>query len=105
ISLRISKTLKQETDKIYKAQASRCVDFSTGKIKDRIKAIIPLRVPLFVNALKRAEELAIAMEARGYRGDEGRTKLRELKYETKDVIAFIIFIIVIIVVFIVRRYG
>lgn len=105
ISLRFIPTLMQETDKISKAQASRGVDFRTGKIKDRIKAIIPLLVPLFVNAFKRAEELAMAMEARGYRGDEGRTKLRELKYETKDVIAFIIFIIVIIVLFIVRSYG
>src|SRR5699024_10940161 len=105
ISLRFIPTLMQETDKISKAQASRGVDFRTGKIKDRIKAIMPLLVPLFVNAFKREEELAMAMEARGYRGDEGRTKLRELKYEKKDVVAFIIFIIVIIVLFIVRSYG
>src|SRR5690625_2816992 len=105
ISLRFIPTLMQETDKISKAQASRGVDFRTGKIRDRIRAIIPLLVPLFVSAFKRAEELAMAMESRGYRGDEGRTKLRELKYETKDVIAFIIFIIVIIVLFTVRSYG
>src|SRR5699024_9501921 len=105
ISLRFMPTRMQETDKISKAQASRGVDYRTGKLKERLKAIIPLLVPLFVNAFKRAEELAMAMEARGYRGDEGRTKLRELKYETKDVIAFIIFIIVIIVLFIVRSYG
>src|SRR5699024_7301385 len=83
ISLRFIPTLMQETDKISKAQASRGVDFRTGKIKDRIKAIIPLLVPLFVNAFQRAEELAMAMEARGYRGDEGRTKFREIKYEKK----------------------
>src|SRR5690625_4804583 len=68
ISLRFIPTLVQETDKISKAQASRGVDFRTGPIKDRIKSIIPLLVPLFVSAFKRAEELAMAMEARGYRG-------------------------------------
>ena len=105
ISLRFIPTLMQETDKISKAQASRGVDFRTGKIKDRIKAIIPLLVPLFVSAFKRAEELAMAMEARGYRGDEGRSKLRKLQYGARDMAAFIIFILVIITLFIVRSYG
>ncbi|MYL61369.1 energy-coupling factor transporter transmembrane protein EcfT, partial [Virgibacillus halodenitrificans] len=76
ISLRFIPTLMQETEKISKAQASRGVDFRTGPIKDRIKAIVPLLIPLFISAFKRAEELAMAMEARGYQGGEGRTKLR-----------------------------
>lgn len=103
ISLRFIPTLMQETDKISKAQASRGVDFRTGPIKERIKAIIPLLVPLFVSAFKRAEELAMAMEARGYQGGEGRTRLRELSYESKDKVSFAVFIIVIIILFIVRN--
>lgn len=103
ISLRFIPTLMQETDKISKAQASRGVDFRTGKMKDRIRAIIPLLVPLFVSAFKRAEDLAMAMEARGYQGGEGRSKLRELQYKKRDYAAFIIFILVIIILFVVRN--
>lgn len=103
ISLRFIPTLMQETDKISKAQASRGVDYRTGPVKDRIKAIIPLLVPLFVSAFKRAEELAMAMEARGYQGGEGRTKLRELKYHMKDFVVFIIFLAVVVTLFIVRN--
>src|SRR5699024_8102246 len=103
ISLRFIPTLMEETDKISKAQASRGVDFKTGKVKDRISAIIPLLVPLFVSAFKRAEELAMAMEARGYRGGEGRSKLRELKYRSLDYLAFILFIAIIIGLFILRN--
>ncbi|WP_246945643.1 energy-coupling factor transporter transmembrane component T family protein [Bacillus pinisoli] len=84
ISLRFIPTLMQETDKIMKAQAARGVEFSSGPLKDRVKAIIPLLVPLFINSFRRADELAIAMEARGYRGGEGRTKLRELKWKRSD---------------------
>lgn len=102
ISLRFIPTLMQETDKISKAQASRGVDFRTGPMKERIKAIIPLLIPLFVSAFKRAEELAMAMEARGYQGGEGRTKIRELVFKGKDYISFILFTIVIIVLFVVR---
>src|SRR5699024_1787488 len=90
ISLRFIPTLMQETDKISKAQASRGVDFKTGPIKERIKAIVPLLVPLFVSAFKRAEELAMAMEARGYQGGDGRTKLRDLQYRAIDYGAFIL---------------
>lgn len=78
ISLRFIPTLMQETDKIMKAQMARGVEFSSGPIKDRLKAIVPLLIPLFVSSFKRAEELAVAMEARGYRGGEGRTKYRQL---------------------------
>jgi energy-coupling factor transport system permease protein len=102
ISLRFIPTLMQETEKISKAQASRGVDFKRGKIKERIKAIIPLLVPLFVSAFKRAEELAMAMEARGYKGGEGRTKYRELKLKRLDAIVFIISIIVLLVFWFLR---
>ncbi|WP_101846981.1 energy-coupling factor transporter transmembrane protein EcfT [Halobacillus sp. Marseille-P3879] len=102
ISLRFIPTLMQETEKISKAQASRGVDFRTGSFKDRIKAIIPLLVPLFVSAFKRAEELAMAMEARGYKGGEGRTKLRELQIGRIDYVISGIFLFVLIGLFITR---
>ncbi|TGB00884.1 energy-coupling factor transporter transmembrane component T family protein [Halobacillus salinus] len=102
ISLRFIPTLMQETEKISKAQASRGVDFRTGSFKDRLKAIVPLLVPLFVSAFKRAEELAMAMEARGYRGGEGRTKLRELKVGKVDFMIYALFLLVVIGLFLTR---
>lgn len=84
ISLRFIPTLMEETDKIMKAQMARGLDFTSGPLKDRVKAIVPLLVPLFVSAFKRAEELAVAMEARGYQGGEGRTKYRKLVWTGKD---------------------
>jgi energy-coupling factor transport system permease protein len=84
ISLRFIPTLMQETDKIMKAQSARGVDFTGGPVKDRVKAIIPLLIPLFISSFKRAEELAVAMEARGYRGGEGRTKYRQLNWGVRD---------------------
>lgn len=84
ISLRFIPTLMEETEKIMKAQTARGVEFSTGSIMNRVKAIIPLLVPLFVSAFKRAEDLALAMEARGYRGGEGRTKLRKPEWKSGD---------------------
>lgn len=86
IALRFIPTLLEETEKIMKAQSARGSDFTSGSLKDRVKAIIPLLVPLFVSAFKRAEELAMAMESRGYRGDEGRTHLRELIWSTRDTV-------------------
>lgn len=84
ISLRFIPTLMQETDKIMKAQIARGVEFTSGPIKERVKAIVPLLIPLFISSFKRAEELAVAMEARGYRGGEGRTKYRLLKWGIVD---------------------
>lgn len=104
ISLRFIPTLMQETGKISNAQAARGVDFKTGPIKERLKAVVPLLVPLFVSAFKRAEELAMAMEARGYRGGEGRSKLRELKLQKRDAFVFVLFIAVIAVLFLTRDY-
>ncbi|MCP8618014.1 energy-coupling factor transporter transmembrane component T family protein [Salirhabdus salicampi] len=103
ISLRFIPTLMQETEKISKAQASRGVDFRTGTIRDRLQAIIPLLVPLFVSAFKRAEELAMAMEARGYQGGEGRTKYRQLLLTPKDYISFIIFSIFVLSIIVTRN--
>ena len=84
IALRFIPTLVEETDKIMKAQASRGAEYDTGNIFVRAKGYASVLVPLFVSAFKRAEELAIAMEARCYRGGEGRTKLNPLKMRTSD---------------------
>lgn len=102
ISLRFIPTLMQETDKIMKAQIARGVEFSSGPIKDRIKAVIPLLIPLFVSSFKRAEELAIAMEARGYRGGEGRTKYRLLSWNFSDSLQILILIILTILLILFR---
>ncbi|MFT9850348.1 energy-coupling factor transporter transmembrane component T family protein [Aneurinibacillus sp. REN35] len=102
ISLRFIPTLLEETDKIAKAQMSRGASFSSGSIIQRINGIIPLIVPLFVQSFRRAEELAFAMEARGYRGGEGRTKYRQLRYGMRDAILFGITIVIAIVVLLLR---
>ena len=93
IALRFIPTIIEETDKIMKAQSARGADFDTGGIIKKAKAMIPLLIPLFVSSFRRADELALAMECRGYRGGEGRTKLKQLKYEKIDYIGFVIFII------------
>jgi len=84
IALRFIPTLLEETDKIMKAQMARGADFESGNIMNRAKALIPLLVPLFISAFRRADELAMAMEARCYRGGEGRTRLKVLKYTRLD---------------------
>ncbi len=84
ISLRFIPTLMDETDKIMKAQMARGSDITSGSIKERIKAVVPLLIPLFVSAFKRAEDLAVAMEVKGYRGGEGRTRYRQLKWDWRD---------------------
>ena len=84
IALRFIPTLLEETDKIKKAQMARGADFESGNLLARAKAMIPLLVPLFVSAFKRANDLAMAMEARCYRGGDHRTRLRELKYTKLD---------------------
>lgn len=84
IALRFIPTLLEETEKIMKAQMARGADFESGNLLRRAKSLIPLLVPLFVSAFRRADELATAMEARCYRGGEGRTKLKELRYSKLD---------------------
>ncbi|NEY73982.1 energy-coupling factor transporter transmembrane component T family protein [Bacillus mesophilus] len=104
ISLRFIPTLMQETEKIMKAQAARGVEFSSGPMKERIKAVIPLLVPLFINSFRRAEELANAMEARGYRGGEGRTKLRELKWRLADTLILSSVLLITICLLLIRSW-
>ena len=87
IALRFIPTLLEETDKIMKAQMARGADFESGNLLSRAKAMVPLLVPLFVSAFRRAGDLAMAMEARCYHGGEGRTRLRVLKCEKRDYIA------------------
>lgn len=87
IALRFIPTLVEETDKIMKAQAARGANFDSGNIIERVKALVPLLVPLFLSAFQRADELAVAMEARCYRGGTNRTRLKALAYTRKDVVA------------------
>lgn len=90
IALRFIPILVEETDKIMKAQMARGADFETGNMIHRAKAMIPILVPLFVSAFRRANELAMAMEARCYHGSEGRTKMKPLQYKKTDRIAYLI---------------
>ncbi|MBR6219649.1 MAG: energy-coupling factor transporter transmembrane protein EcfT [Clostridia bacterium] len=87
IALRFIPTLMDEADKIMKAQKARGANFETGSVLARAKAMVPLLVPLFVGAFRRAEELALAMDARCYRGGKGRTRMKQLKYGTIDLLA------------------
>lgn len=90
IALRFIPILIEETDKIMKAQMARGADFENGNIMKRAKAMIPVLVPLFISAFRRANELAMAMEARCYHGSEGRTKMKPLKYKGTDKIAYLV---------------
>lgn len=87
IALRFIPTLLEETDKIMKAQMARGADFESGNIINRAKNLVPLLVPLFINAFRRADELATAMEARCYRGGDNRTRLNELSFKKIDILA------------------
>lgn len=87
IALRFIPTLMEEADKIMKAQMARGADFETGNLFKRARAMVPLLVPLFVSAFRRADELAMAMEARCYHGGEGRTRMRRLRYGREDALA------------------
>ena len=89
IALRFIPTLIEETERIMQAQIARGADFESGNLLQKGKNLIPLLIPLFISAFRRADELAMAMEARCYRGGEGRTRLRQLRYEARDGVAFI----------------
>ena len=91
IALRFIPTLMEETDRIQKAQMARGADFESGNIIQRAKSMIPILVPLFVSAFRRADELAMAMESRCYHGGEGRTRMRELKFHLGDLFAVLLF--------------
>ncbi len=96
IALRFIPTLIDETDKIMMAQKARGADFESGGIIKKAKSLIPLLVPLFISSFRRADELAMAMEARGYRGGAGRTRMKQLMFSSKDIVAFVIFLILLI---------
>ena len=103
IALRFIPILLEETDKIMKAQIARGADLESGNIIQKAKAMIPILVPLFVSAFRRANDLAMAMEARCYRGGEGRTKMKPLVYRKQDYIAYTIAILYVVVIIIVGR--
>ena len=88
IALRFIPTLIEETDKIMSAQKARGADFETGNLVQRVKALIPILVPLFISAFRRADELATAMECRCYQGGDGRTKMKLLRFHRGDIISF-----------------
>ena len=90
IALRFIPILMEETDKIMKAQLARCADFESGNLVKKAKSLVPLLVPLFISAFRRANDLAMAMEARCYRGGEHRTKMKPLHYERRDYIAYLV---------------
>lgn len=88
IALRFIPTLIEETDKIMSAQKARGADFENGKLMERVKALIPILVPLFISAFRRADELATAMECRCYQGGDGRTKMKLLRYMRRDYLSY-----------------
>ena len=105
IALRFIPTLIEETDKIMSAQKARGAAFDTGKLTERAKALIPLLVPLFVSAFRRADELATAMECRCYHDGEGRTRMKVLTFARRDVIALVLAAVVIAAVCVLRSRG
>jgi len=104
IALRFIPILMEETDKIMKAQMARGADFESKKLTKRVKSLIPLLIPLFVSAFRRANDLATAMEARCYRGGKGRTKMKPLKYKKRDALAYLIIISYLAGMIVVRRF-
>ncbi|MBR2132859.1 MAG: energy-coupling factor transporter transmembrane protein EcfT [Oscillospiraceae bacterium] len=105
IALRFIPTLIEETDKIMSAQKARGADFESGSLLDRAKALVPILVPLFISAFRRADELAVAMECRCYNGGEGKTKLHVLKYERRDYCALSVAVCSLIAVVVLGRFG
>ena len=103
IALRFIPILMEETDRIMKAQKARGADFESGNLIEKAKAMVPLLVPLFISAFRRANDLAMAMEARCYRGGEGRTKMKPLRYEKIDRTAYIVLIMYLILMVVVGR--
>ncbi len=103
IALRFIPILLEETDKIMKAQMARGADFESGSLINRAKSLVPLLVPLFISAFRRALDLAMAMEARCYRGGEGRTKMKPLIYQNRDRIAYAILVIYLVSIIVFGR--
>lgn len=105
IALRFIPTLIEETDKIMSAQKARGVDFESGNLMQRVRALIPILVPLFISAFRRADELATAMECRCYQGGDGRTKMKLLRYKLLDIKAYSIAFIMTAAVLILRNFA
>lgn len=105
IALRFIPTLIEETDKIMSAQKARGADFESGSVIDKAKAMVPLMVPLFVSAFRRADELATAMECRCYHGGEGRTRLHQLHYTRNDWLVMGLFGVLVAAMFVLRRVA
>ena len=105
IALRFIPTLIEETDKIMCAQKARGADFESGSLMDRAKALVPILVPLFIGAFRRADELATAMECRCYQGGEGRTKMKLLRYHREDFVSFGIGAVLIALVSVLANFG
>jgi len=105
IALRFIPTLIEETDKIMSAQKARGADFESGNLFQRAKALIPLLVPLFISAFRRADELAVAMECRCYHGGEGRTKMKVLHYKGIDFTALTFGLLMVVAVFVLAHFG
>ena len=105
MALRFIPTLIEETDKIMSAQKARGADFSTGKLTERAKALLPLLVPLFVSSFRRADELAVAMESRCYHGGEGRTRMKTLHLVRRDYLAFLVWAVILAGMIVMRVYG
>lgn len=105
IALRFIPILLEETDKIMKAQEARGADFDSGNLIQKAKSLVPLLVPLFISAFRRANDLAMAMEARGYRGGEGRTKMKPLIYQKRDRMAYGVLLGYLAVMILVGRFA
>ena len=105
IALRFIPTLIEETDKIMSAQKARGADFESGNLAERAKAMVPILVPLFISAFRRADELATAMECRCYHGGEGRTRLHVLRYAPRDYAALALGVGVCVSVIVLARFG
>ena len=105
IALRFIPTLIEETDKIMSAQKARGADFENGKLMERVKALIPILVPLFISAFRRADELATAMECRCYQGGEGRTKMKLLRYMRRDYLCYGMGILLLAVIIMLASFG
>ncbi len=103
IALRFIPILMEETDKIMKAQMARGADFESGSVIKRAKSLVPLLVPLFISAFRRANDLAMAMEARCYRGGEGRTKMKPLIYQNRDRIAYLVILLYLVLIIVLGR--
>ena len=105
IALRFIPSLIEETDKIMSAQKARGADFESGSLMDRVKALVPILVPLFISAFRRADELATAMECRCYQGGDGRTKMKLLRYNIRDFQAFGTGVVLLAVIFTLNHFG